>query len=61
MLYKLSHMIGTQKACYLLDIIFCSDSDIKPVVNCKQKESVTLVILLFLSKLCIFPFPDVLR
>lgn len=36
MLYKLSHVLSTQKALYLFDTIFCSDSDMKSVVNDKK-------------------------
>lgn len=54
MLYRLSHVISTQKAHYLLDIIFCSSSDIKSVVNCKQSSSSDFA---FLLKLCIFLIP----
>lgn len=55
MLYRLSHVISTQKAHYLLDIFFCSYSKIKSVVNCKQSNSSDFA---FLLKLCIFLIPD---
>lgn len=55
MFYRLSHAISTQKAHYLLDTFFCSYSDIKSVVNCKQSNSSDFA---FLLKFCIFLIPD---